>query len=113
MADRRPAGVLRHDALGLAAMAEPKHLADAAQPAVGFEQLLPVGVVAGHAGRELAAVLDVQQHPRNQPRDFVRPLRRAERTRLAARQMIDGGHAALVVQVGHEGGETGGGRGDP
>ena len=95
--DRRPPGVLRHDALGLAAMAQPKHLAHRAHAAIRFQQLLPLGVVARHPGRKLAAILHVQQHPRDQPRNLVRPLRRAERTDRLARQMIDGGQAALVM----------------
>ena len=51
VADRRPAGIPLHNAFRFAAVAQPKHLADAAQAAVGFQQLLPVRPVAGHAGR--------------------------------------------------------------
>ena len=46
VADRRPAGVLRHQALGLAAMAEPKDFADAAHLLVGVEELLALRVEA-------------------------------------------------------------------
>ena len=83
-------------------MAQPKHLAHRADAAIRFQQLLPLRVVARHAGRKLAAVLHVQQHPRDQPRNLVRPLRRAKRTHGLARQMIHGGQAALVMKFAHE-----------
>ena len=70
--------------------------------AIRFEQLLPAGVIARHAGRELAAVLHVQQDSRDQPRNLVRPLRRAERAHGVARQVINGGQAALVMKFAHE-----------
>ena len=34
--------------------------------------LLAVGVVGREAGGELAAVLQVEQHPRHEPRDLIR-----------------------------------------
>ena len=37
-----------------------------------------------------------------QPRDFVGPLLGTQRARAPARQVIDGGHAALVMQFAHE-----------
>ena len=74
VADGRPAGILLHQALVLAAMAQPEDLADVAHVLVGVDQLIAVGIVGGHAGRQLAAVLDVQQHPRHQPGDFLGPL---------------------------------------
>jgi hypothetical protein len=46
---------------------------------------------------QLPAVLDVQQHPRNQPRGAIRALLRAKRTDRRAGQVIDGGNAALVT----------------
>ena len=101
VADGRPAGHPRHDALGLAAMAQLENLADGPDAAECVEQLLPVGMVARHAGRELAAVLHIQQDPRDEPRNFVRPLRRAQRAYGRARQMVDGGKSALVMKFAH------------
>ena len=73
--DRGPARIPFHDAFGLAAVTQPKHLADAAQAAVGLQQLLAVGQVAGHPRRKLSAVLYVEQNPRHQPRNLIRALR--------------------------------------
>ena len=78
VADGRPAGVLLHQAFVLAAMVHAENFADAAHVFVRVQQLLAVGVERGHAGRKLAAVLNVQQHPRHQPRNFVGPLLRAQ-----------------------------------
>jgi hypothetical protein len=51
--------------------------------------------------RELAAILNIEQHPREQPRDFVGAPLRTKGMRLAG-QVIDGGDAAFVVQVAHQ-----------
>ena len=48
-------------------------------------------------GRQLAAVLDVQQHPRHEPADGLRAQLRAQRTDAPAGQVIDRGHAAFVA----------------
>ena len=65
----RPA-ILLHQALVLAAMVQAEDLADVPHFLVGVDQLVAIGIIGGHAGRQLAAVLDVQQHPRHQPGDF-------------------------------------------
>ena len=101
VADGRPAGVFLHQALVLAAMAQPKNLADVPHLLVGVDQLVAVGIVGGHAGRQLAAVLDVQQHPRHEPGDFLGPLLGTQRADAPARQVIDGGHAAFLVKFAH------------
>ena len=102
LADCRPAGILAHQAFELAAMAEPKHLADAAQILVGIEQLVAARIVGGEPGRKLAAILNIEQHPRNEPRNFLGTLVRTERACAPARQVINRGYTAFVKQVTHE-----------
>ena len=97
VADRRPAGVFLHQALVLGPMVHAEDLADRADFLVGVDQLVAMGMIGGHAGRQLAAVLDVQQHPRHQAGDGIRPAVRAQRTDAPARQVIDRGHATFVV----------------
>ncbi len=63
------------------------------------QQLLAIGVVRGNAGRKLPAVLDIQQHPGHQPRDFVGAMRTAQRIGWPAGKMINGRYSALVMQV--------------
>ena len=101
MADRRPAGVLLHQTLVLAPMAHPENLAHASHVLVGGEQLGPLGIPGGQASRELAAVLDVEEHSRDQPRHLLLPLGRTQGTRLGTGQVINGRQAALMTQVAH------------
>ena len=101
VADGGPTGVLRHQSLVLAAVAEAKHLADAADVLDRGEQLAAVRIPDGHPGRELAAVLDVEEHPRHETRHLLRPLGRAEVAgigAIAAWQVVDGYQPALVMQ---------------
>ena len=48
--DGGPAFVLLHQRFGFAPMTQPKHFRHAPQLAVGIDQLLPSGRIAGHAG---------------------------------------------------------------
>ena len=90
-------------------MVESKRLVDGSQLAVSIDQLLSLGIVAGHPCRELTAVLNVEQHSRHQPRNFTGALRRTERTDFVAREVVDRGNTALVIQFAHrERLETGG-----
>ena len=101
VADGGPTGVLRHQSLVLAAVAEAKHLADAAHILDRGEQLAAVRIPDGHPGRELAAVLDVEEHPRHETRHLLRPLGRAQVAgigAIAAWQVVDGYQPALVMQ---------------
>ena len=59
---------LLHDRLVLAAMRETKDFADRSDVLVGIEQQRPFGIIAGHSSGQLAAVLDVLQHPGHQGR---------------------------------------------
>ena len=101
VADGGPTGVLRHQSLVLTAVAEAKHLADAAHILDRGEQLAAVRIPDRHAGRELAAVLDVEEHPRHETRHLLRPLGRAQVAgigAIAAWQVVDGYQPALVMQ---------------
>ena len=80
---------------------EAERLGDGADFLVGVEELLAVGVVGGHAGGELAAVLQVEQHPRHQPGHLFRTGQAAPDRMPRAGEVIDGGDAALVLQFSH------------
>ena len=67
---------------------------------VGVEQLFALRVEGGQAGGELAAVLQVEQQPRHQAGDLLRPRQRGQLGGLA-REVVDRGNAALVVQFVH------------
>ncbi len=101
LADGGTAGVFAHQALRLAAMAEPEHFADAAQVLEGVDELVAVGIVRGHAGRQLAAILDVEQHAGQQPRHLLGPLLGTQRAAPAAGQVVDRRDATLVQQIAH------------
>ena len=91
-----------HDRLELVAMVEAKRLGDRPHLLVGADQRLAIRPVAGHPRGELAAVLHVQEHPRDQPRDAVDIS--GDRRQLgdgAARGVEYGRDAALVVEFTH------------
>ena len=94
-------GVLLHDAVVLGRVVEAERLDDRADLLVGVEELVAVGVVGGEPGGELAAVLQVEQHPRHQPRELVRVAGPDGRAVAAARQVVDRRDAAFVVQLVH------------
>ena len=102
MADGRPAGVLLHQALVLAAMAQAEDLADGADVLVGVDQLVavrdcrwscrrPVGRGSGCPAASAACSRETS----------LRPLLGTQRADAPARQMVDRGHAAFVVQFAH------------
>ena len=82
-------------------MIQAKDLARRADAAICFEQLLPPGMIARHAGGKLAAILHVEQYPRNEPGNLVGPLRRTQRTNGLARQVINRGQSALMMKFTH------------
>ena len=86
VADGGPAGVLAHDAFVLGLMVEAKRLDDGADLLVGVEEFFAVGIEGGEAGGELAAVLQVEEHPRHQPRDLLGPGQRGQAARGMARR---------------------------
>ena len=101
VADGGPAGELLHDAFVLGLVVEAERLDDGADLLVGVEEFFAARIVGGEAGRQLAAVLQVEQHSRHQPRHLLGTGQGGQPRRLAPRQMINRGDAALVVQLVH------------
>src|SRR5262249_13433190 len=101
--DGRPAGVLAHDAFVLGLVVEAKRLDDGADLLEGVQQLLAAGGEGGEAGRELAAILQIEQQPRHEPRYLLRSGPWGQPRRLGTGQMVNRGYAALVVQFVHPG----------
>ena len=101
VADGRPAGVLPHDAVVLGLVVEAEGLDDGADLLVGVEELFALGIVGGEAGRELAAVLQVEQHPRHQAGDLLRSLQGRQPRRVRAVQVVNRRDPAFVVQFVH------------
>ncbi len=97
VSNRRPAGVFLHQALVFRPMTHAKDLGDRADFLVGVDQLASQGIVGGHSRGELAAVLDVQEHPRHPAAGAVRAEVRAQGARAPAGKMINRGDAAFVV----------------
>src|SRR5207253_959990 len=87
--------------LVLVRLAEAEDLADRAEVLVGVDQFAAAGAVARDAGRELAAVLQVEQHPRHEPSDLVR-IAVEDRRGLAIAEVVQGGHAAFVLEFIHD-----------
>ena len=73
VADGGPARELAHDAVVLGLVIEAEGLDDRADLLVGVEQIFALRVEGGEAGGELAAVLQIEQHPRHQAGDLFRP----------------------------------------
>ena len=65
---------LHHDASASAAMTQPKDFGDRADIAMRIEELLPLRMIPRHAGRELAAILHVEEKAGDQPRRLRRAL---------------------------------------
>ena len=101
MADRRPAVAFAHQRLILRAMVHAEDFADGAHVLVGADELFAMRMVCGHSGRQLAPVLDVQQHPRHEPAHRVWAAIRTKRTHAPTRQMVDRRHPAFVVYFAH------------
>ena len=97
MADRGPAVKFLHQALVLSPMVHAKNLANRADILIGADKLFAMGVIGRHAGRQLAAVLDVQQHPRHEAGHGLRPTIHAQGTHAPPRQVIDCGHTTFVA----------------
>ena len=102
MADGGLAGVPGHQRFRFAAVVEPKRLGHRAQLAIGFQNLLALGVVGGEPGRKLPAILDIQEQPRHQSGNFGQAVRSRQRARFVPRQMINGRDATLVPKIAHE-----------
>ena len=94
--------IFLHQVIEFRPIAEVEDLADRTRFLVGVDQLIAVGIEGGESGGELAAVLDVQEHPRHQPGDFFGSLLGAERTHAVAGEMVDRHHATFVADFGHD-----------
>ena len=101
MADRRRTGVLIHEPVIDAPVAHPEHLAHTPDIFVGGEKLIAIGIPGRHSGRELAAILDVEEHPGHEPGHVVGTLHRAQRAGRAPGEVIDSRQAALVMEFSH------------
>src|SRR5947208_10918875 len=100
MTNRGPPGQPRHDAPRFAAVPKPEHLAHRANAAIRVEKLLPLGMIARHARRELPTVLHIEQNPRNQPRGLLGALW-AKRAHGVALKMVNRGQSALMMKLTH------------
>ena len=102
VADRCRTRVLFHQRIGFGGVREPKHFLDRAQLAVGVQQLAVAGLggEAGNASRKLAAILHVQQHPRDQRGSLIAIVGRKQVTDRSG-QVIDRGNTAFMVEFGH------------
>ena len=79
-----------------------KDLADGPDVFVGFEQQRPLGIVAGHASSQLAAVLDVLEHPGHDRRRSIDADIADKRALRCRWQVIDGCNSTLVIQFAHK-----------
>ena len=75
MADGRASGVLTHDAIGLGLLIETKRLDHGADVLVGVEQLFAARVEGREAGGKLAAVLQIEEQARHEPRSLFGSLK--------------------------------------
>ena len=94
--------ILPHETFGLPTMRKPKDFTHRTDILVGIDQLLTIVIERGNTCSKLSAILNVQQHPRKQPTDFIGSLLRAEWTRLIRGHVVDRCDAALVKQLAHE-----------
>ncbi len=101
MADGGAAGVIAQDGLGLGGMVEAKCLDDGADLLVGVEDAFAMGIERGHAGGELTAILQIDEHADHKPGDLLGAVLEGEAGRRRALHVIDGRNAAFVVQFLH------------
>ena len=101
MADGGRADMLLHQAFIFASMAHAKHFADAAELFVGGQELVSIWVPDGHASRELATILDVEQHARHKPGNLASPLGRNQRALRGPGKVTDGHQATFVMKIAH------------
>jgi len=102
MTNGRTPGQVLHQGLRLLAVIQTKDLGDAPNLFSIQQNRRSIGIVGRHPGGELSAVLDVQQHPGEQPGDLSGPMLGAHGTATAPGKVIDRRNTALVVQFGHE-----------
>src|SRR5438132_5326079 len=101
MADGRSPHVLLHDAVVLGLVVEAERLDDRADLLKGVDDLFAARVIGGEPRRQLAAVLQVQEHSRHQPRDLVRSRQRRQLRGAGTIQMINRRNAAFMMEFVH------------
>ena len=100
VADAGPPREVFHDRRVLVLVRHPESLGDGAEFFEGVEELVAFGVEAAEAGGELAAVLEVEEHPRHQAGGLVGiPL--PDVALAAVGEVIEGRDSALVPQFVH------------
>ena len=68
---------------------------------VGVEHFVALRIVGGEAGRQLAAVLQIEQHSRHQTRNLLRPRERSQSRWRGMVEVINRANTALMVQFVH------------
>jgi len=89
-------GVVLHQRLVFFLVAQAKGFDDRADLAVGVHQLAALWIEGGYSRRQLATVLQIQEHSRDQPRNLVRPRNGSQAGWFVAGQVIDGCNPAVV-----------------
>jgi hypothetical protein len=101
VADRRPAGILPHDAIVLGLVVEPKRLDHRADLLVSAEDLLALGTERREPGRQLASILKIEEHSRHQAADLILTMRRRQSRGVSAIQVINRRDPAFMVEFAH------------
>ncbi len=99
--DRGPAGQVTHQGFGLGTMIEPKDFGHGADILAGLQQRRPIGIERRHPGGQLTTILDIQQHPRQQPRNVARSIVGAHWTAATAGQVINSSNTTFVMDFAH------------
>src|SRR5437667_10091255 len=101
MADGCPAHVLLHNAVVLGLVVEAEGLDDRPNLLKRVDDLFAARVVGGEPRRQLAAVLQVQEHSRHQPRDLVCSRQRRQLRGAGTIKMIKRRNAAFMMEFVH------------
>jgi hypothetical protein len=100
--DRGAARVSLHDRLTFTAMRQSKDFCNGPDIFHRIQDEGSIGIEGGHPGSELASILDILQHAREQVRDRLAARIGAQTAFLATRQVINGRNTAFMVQFAHE-----------
>ena len=101
VADRGGASHRRHQRFDFGAMVQPKDFGDRTDVLHGFQHRRPIGIVAGHASGQLSAILNVQQHSRQQAGDLSRAFFGAHRAPAKTGEVINGRYTTFVMDIAH------------
>ncbi len=95
-------GALVHDRFKFCPVVEPKDFAHGADAFPFHEQFVAVRMEGRQAGRQLAPVLHIHKHSRDQPGGRAGRMSRQETAGPLVGEMVDGCQAALVMEIGHQ-----------